>query len=203
MAETRVEDLELEKRSVRLSGLSFDSTRMLYQRLDELFQRAKSVPGGYIKKIVWDEAGGYPEHAWGYVQYTVRPFVQGYGCDGTTDTCIHLLASVLCERLDIDYCAAYLKAYPDDSDPASTAAWLSELKSDPQALSDTLIPAEVTEDVLVLLLSDLYQINNRSLVAVLEDELEARSFHLRDFWLREKEAKERSFAQAAVLAATA
>jgi hypothetical protein len=203
MSESRVLDLDLEKRAIRRMGLSFESTRMRLQLLDDLFQRAKSVPGGYVKKITWDEASGHPEHAWGYLQYTVRPFVQGFGCDGTTDSCIHLLASVLCDRLGIDYYAAYLKAYPDDSDPASTVAWLRNLKSDHQALSDTLIPTEITDDVLVLLLSDLYQINNRSLVAVLEDELEAKSFNVRDFCFREKEAKERSFAQAALLAAAA
>lgn len=95
------------------------------------------------------------------------------------------------------------RTYPHDSDAASTSQWLRDLKSDRQLLSDTLIQAEVTDDVLVLMLSDLYQVNNRSLVSVLEEELESKGFHVADFCSREHDAKKRSFAHAASLAAAA
>lgn len=68
-------------------------------------ERAATLPKGYIKKILWDAEGGYLEHAHGFVQYSPRPFVQGYGCDGTTDENVHLIALTLCERLGIDYVA--------------------------------------------------------------------------------------------------
>jgi hypothetical protein len=64
-----------------------------------------------IKKIVWDKEGGDPQHAWGYTQWSVCPFEQRDGCDGTADSNIHLIALRLCEALSLDYPALYEKAY--------------------------------------------------------------------------------------------
>lgn len=72
--------------------------------------------GKQILHIVWDKAGGYPEHAWGFQQWSVRPFVLGYGCDGTTDGNIHYIALQLCEQLGLDYIELYEQAYVETGD---------------------------------------------------------------------------------------
>ncbi len=152
----------------------------------QLQSQAASLPGGYVKKIVWDREDGYPEHAWGFIQWTVRPFVQGYGCDGTTDRNVHLVALTLCEMLDIDYLHCYREAYAENE-----CAWIEALSEDRNLIEETRLPAEPSMDAFVLMLADLYQINNRSLVAVLADALQARGWPLERYWEREDAAKAR------------
>lgn len=139
----------------------------------------------------------------GFVQYTIRPYWPGFGCDGTTDSCVHLIACTLCEQLGIDYAKAYSKAYPGDSPLKKTRKWVEELKADERTRRETVIPDLTEPDALLLVLSDLYQLNNRSLCDVLAKMFEARGYHVDDFCMREKEAKARSFERAAVLAAAA
>lgn len=139
----------------------------------QLQRKASHIPNGFIKKITWDQEGGYPEHAWGFVQYTVRPYVPGYGCDGTTDENIHLIASVLAERSGIDYVAAYRKAYKDEPD-WGIAGWHARLRKNTALLRETVIPESCTRNDWILGLGDLYDINNRSLVAELEKQLMSR-----------------------------
>ena len=134
---------------------------------------ARRLPGGYIKKIVWDAEGGYPEHAWGYTQFSPRPYLQGYGCDGTTDGNIHLIAATLCGRLGIDYAAAYAEAYRSDTAPDEARDWVADLLADNELADETVIPKGKGRKALSLALQDLYQINNRSLVEVLEESLRA------------------------------
>lgn len=146
------------------------------QKLDylwDLSKKAALLPEGHLVRIVWDAEEGYPEHAWGYEQFTVRPYRQGYGCDGTTDTNIHLIALELCDRLGIDYVDAYVAAYPEDTTFDDCQRWTSELRDDMKIRAETLIPADSSPAVVGLMLNDLYQINNRSLVAELEERLEA------------------------------
>jgi hypothetical protein len=140
---------------------------------------AKALPGGYVKKIVWDKEGGYPEHAWGFAQYSPRPFRQGYGCDGTTDANIHLVALTLCGRIGLDYTALYKKAYPDADNAES---WLSALAKNEGLLLETLIPEIAGVDEFKLALSDLYQVNNRSLSSELEDALEEMGISVAEWW---------------------
>lgn len=134
-------------------------------------EKAVSIPNGYIKKIVWDAEGGFPEHSHGTIQYSPRPYVQGYGCDGTTDENIHLIASSLCAKLGIDYVNAYTQAYGPDRD---IIGWIRELSSNPSLLEETVAPENAGTDELTLMLQDLYAINNRALVCVLEDIFEER-----------------------------
>ena len=130
---------------------------------------ATHLLGGYVKKIIWDEAGGFPEHSWGYVQFSPRPFRQGYGCDGTTDENVHLIAATLCQKLGLDYARLYRDAYPDDAGNAED--WITALLQDESLRAETLIPNEAGLDEWVLLLSDLSEINNHSLVGVLTSRL--------------------------------
>lgn len=166
-------------REVKAWPVSEQSRRQRIEWLKELDQRAKTI-GGYIQKIVWDAEDGYPEHAWGFVQHTVRPYRQGYGCDGTTDGNIHLIAMTLCERIGIDYAQAYEEAYPGNGHD-----WLLALPGYKRLLDETVIPDTVNDDTLVLVLSDLYQINNRSLVEVLSNKMTEKGYRVKDWWKRE------------------
>ena len=170
-----------ELREIRNSGSGRESIERTLSYLEQLTDRAKTLQDGYIMKIVWDDAGGYPQHAWGFIQYTVRPYIQGYGCDGTTDLNIHLIAATLCKRLGIDYTKAYTKAYPEDQ----YCEWVDEMMSDADLKAQTVIPDGVGEEVLMLALSDLYQINNRSLVGVLEVMFEACGQAVANWWKHE------------------
>ena len=141
--------------------------------------KASNLPGGYIKKIIWDAEGGFPGFSHGTIQYSPRPYVQGYGCDGTSDENIHLIGSLLCAKLDIDYIAAYVQAY----DPAAEELeWLRSLSSNQSLFDETVIPECAGPNELAFMLSDLYAINHRSLVCVLEDIFQIREIPVAD-WL--------------------
>ena len=147
--------------------------------LVECSTNASALPGGYIKKIVWDAEGGFPEFSHGTVQYSPRPYVQGYGCDGTTDENIHLIASLLCAQWGLDYTAAYVQAY----DPAAEDLdWLRGLSSNQSLIDETVIPESAGPHQLAFMLRDLYAINHRSLVCVLEDIFQSREIPVAD-WL--------------------
>ena len=154
------------------------------QRVEAARLFARRLPNGYVKKITWDREGGYPEHAWGYVQYSPRPFRQGYGCDGTTDENIHLIAAVFCERLGLDYTEIYKEAYPDSSDGIERG--MATLLDGEEIREETIIPDSMGLDELRLMLSDLYQINNRSLVGVLEERLLDKGFDVQEWHFEEE-----------------
>lgn len=159
----------------------------LQERFNEAMTFATDkLPEGYVKQIVWDEEGGYPPHSWGYVQYSPRPFKQGYGCDGTTDMNIHFIAAWVCKKLSIDYAAVYAQAYPDEDSYSETCVWVEEMQANAGLLAETVIPEEVTADTVLLMLSDLYQINNRSVVEALSPHLEAKGFEVGNWWLHEQ-----------------
>lgn len=142
---------------------------------------ARRIPNGYIKKTVWDAAGGFPPHAWGCVLYSPRPYYQGYGCDGTTDDNIHLIGSTLCDRLTLDYEALHRLAYPDLPADQESRSWIRALRHCEALMSETHLPQDLSLDTLRLLLSDLYQINNRSFVEVLEPAFVERGFPVDDW----------------------
>lgn len=202
MSDFRIYDVKAEEAVIRSWGLPFKSTRERIEYVRSLAKRAAGLPGGFVKKIVWDKEGGYPEHAWGFVQYTVRPYWPGFGCDGTTDENVHLIACTLCEQLGIDYAKAYARAYRDTT-LKQAQKWVQEMKSNDALRQETAIPELSEPDALTLMVADLYQINNRSMVDVLEKELAKRGHKVDDFCFREKDAKKRSFARAAVLASAA
>lgn len=156
------------------------SARKLFREAERF---ARLLPSGYVKKIVWDEQTGHAPQSWGVVQFSPRPFRQGYGCDGTTDSNIHLIATILCSRLGIDYERVYAEAYPDTT---VEPGWTDRLVADVALREETIIPAAAGRDELLLMLSDLYQINNRSAVAVLEERLVERGFDVEDWYVEEE-----------------
>jgi len=134
-----------------------------------------------LLKITWDEADGYPEHAWGYVQWSPRPFTQLQGCDGTTDENVHLIAKIFCSQLGLDYPALWEQAYAwrDPQEP-SPGDWLrGDLNDEPWASirTETVIP-ELSEQALRNLLHDLNDINNRSIRTVLEEQFERLGYDM-------------------------
>lgn len=142
---------------------------------ERILSRARAE-GKKILQIFWDEKEGYPEHAWGYTQWSIRPYEQWYGCDGTTDSNIHLIALRLCEALDLDYPALYEEAYGKEE------AWLENYDWR-AAEKETIIP-ELSEQALRGLLYDLGEINNRSLLNVLGQEFTYLGYDVDNWWGR-------------------
>lgn len=173
--ETVVESVE--KEMLLWSGYPEETKERKRSFMASLKQHVDKNPGSFIQKIVWDQEGGYPELAWGYVQYTVRPYRQGYGCDGTTDQNIHLIAATLAKRSGLDYLQIYRTAYTDN-----TGDWIPELFLDRKLLQETVIPEGCNLRTWVLALRDLYEINNRSLVQKLEEQLEPMYPQLHEWW---------------------
>lgn len=135
--------------------------------------RARAIKEGLqLLRIVWNSEGGYPEHAWGFEQWSVRPYRLGYGCDGTTDENIHLIAWRVCDKLGIDYPALYLEAYGDnllDFDRWDTIALETEMPT-------------MTTFTLRGILHDLNEINCRTVRDLLQDELEQHGYNVDQWW---------------------
>jgi hypothetical protein len=87
---------------------------------------------------------------------SLRPYVQGYGCDGTTDPNIHAIANRLAEQHGLDYRSLLARAYPNQYSLSDDFSWFT----DEVVLAETIIPDEIDPD---LALSDLEQINNHTL----------------------------------------
>lgn len=120
-----------------------------------------------ILHIVWDEEEGYPQTAWGYEQWSVRPYRVGQGCDGTIEESMHFVALHLLARVGIDYRALYRDAYPD----SSLDGWPSPDQLDWLAEETSFPPLDV--ESLELLLHDLYDTNHRTLEDLLRSRLES------------------------------
>ncbi len=117
-----------------------------------------------LLQIILDEAGGYPEHAWGFIQWSLRPYEQRQGCDGTVDLRVHLIGLQLCTELGLDYATLYAQAYAWRDDPPDTA-WITEVDWDEVAAHTTIPP--LSTQALKNLLYDLTEINNHSFIEVL------------------------------------
>jgi hypothetical protein len=134
--------------------------------------------GKKLLRVVWDEAGGYPEHAWGYTQWSLRPYEQWYGCDGTTDANIHLIGWRMCDALGLDYPALYEQAYDDEA-----PCWLRGFDFAPYE-AETIIPPAPIDEVLRGMIHDLHEINNHSLANLLFDTLARLGHDVDYYWLR-------------------
>jgi len=128
-----------------------------------------------LLQIVWDKEGGYLEHTWGFEQWSIRPYRLGYGCDGTTDENIHLIAWKICEQIGIDYLALYLEAYNDD---------LLNFDEWDTIAQETDMPKLGAQSDLVLrgILHDLNEINCRTVGDSLQDELERLGYNVDQWW---------------------
>lgn len=108
--------------------------------------------------------------------FTYRPFIVGYGCDGSTDANIHYVAQKMCRILGLDYAKIYDKAYKNNVSFKDEKAgdwlradwenWKDEALKNKKVKDTTIIPKNAT---IQNVLEDLYDINNRSLVAELEN----------------------------------
>lgn len=189
MSEQRFDSLQAALCVVQSAGHLPEESRRRHAYLNKLDKIAKSIPGGHLVMFTWTVEDGYPAHAAGFTQWTVRPYHPGYGCDGTTDDNVHLMGMLICESLGIDYAQAYASAY-DDTSLAEAREMFSSILADPSIRENTLLPTlPPTEDTLILLLSDLYQLNNRSFCDVLAERFASKGFEVDDFCLREDAVK--------------
>lgn len=112
---------------------------------------------------------------------TRRPYVVGYGCDGSTDANIHYVAQKMVKALGWDYAKIYNKAY--EWQKREPAKWLEgdlgeekdEALKNKKVKDTTIIPKNTT---IQNVLDDLYDINNRSVVEELENRFERAGISL-------------------------
>ncbi len=113
-------------------------------------------------KIVWDKEGEYPEHAWGTIQWSVRPVWPGFGCDGTTDLAHHARACLILQRIGLNADELYSKAYKRQGTGWGPSSTLEIAKPGQDYLYDESAP--VTDNDIQNMLFDLYDLNCRSYV---------------------------------------
>lgn len=162
--ETYVDPVEEIKSIIKDSKIK--DKEFFIRKLNSL--KRKSFKNSKIKKIVWDNEGGYPECSWGCIEYTLRPYKQGFGCDGTTDNNIHLIASIMAEREGWNYAELYSQVNKISVEEIEN--WLKDIQDKSGVTrKETLMPVYNTAKKWALALNDLYQINARSLETALED----------------------------------
>jgi len=149
------------------------------------YRKEAREQGKQLLHIIWDEADGYPEHAWGYEQWSLRPYEQWYGCDGTTDANIHLIAWQVCRALGLDYPALYEQAYSKDRGYEGQPCWLRDFDFEPY-LEETVIPPCIppSDEILRGVLHDLHEINNHSVANLLYDMFTELGYDVEQYWLR-------------------
>lgn len=194
MAEERLSARDVRNEQLRLQRVAASRSGALrtIEWLGELQDCARQIQGGYVKKIVWDKESGCPSDSWGYTQYTVRPFVQGYGGDGTTADNAHLVAISICERLGIDYARNLRQARSGEMSIRDAKRWVKKLRANTAVAEETVIPDKITDDVVVLMLSDLYENNNQLLTAILLRALHREGWKVTNVARRASEIKTRA-----------
>lgn len=134
-----------------------------------------------LVKIVWDKEGGYPEHSWGYTQYTVRPVWPGFGCDGTTDNEHHARVSMLLSRLGMDADTVYRRSMRKRGE--KDFSWVpSDALKYVVPGKDFILPVGIPgQKEIQDMLYDLYQLNNRTYGDCIVEELEKRKIEVPDY----------------------
>lgn len=124
--------------------------------LEQTLQRTHNHPEAWIKLMTLE----YTEIMTGKKRWSwtvsLRPYIQGYGCDGTTDLNIHAIANKLAEQYRIDYPTLLKQSYPTDYSGTDDFHWLN----DKIVLAETFIPPQIDAD---LALQDLQEINHYTL----------------------------------------
>ncbi len=139
--------------------LSFEDARCFIDEKDWIerkIEQGKTLQNPWIKLITYEYTHTITGTIRRHWSTSLRPYMQGYGCDGTTDLNIHALANRLAEQQGLDYPALMIRAYPDDFSLADDFQWLH----DEDVLAETVIPKAVNAD---LALKDLQDINNYTL----------------------------------------
>ena len=139
--------------------LSFEDARCFLDDqkwIEQKIEQGQTLPDAWIKLITRE----YTNTATGAIRRSrstsLRPYVQGYGCDGSTDLNIHAIANRLAEQHGLNYPALLMRAYPDDFSAIDDFSWLN----DDIVLAETIIPQTIDAD---LALKDLQDINNYTL----------------------------------------
>ncbi|NJL59010.1 MAG: hypothetical protein HC887_04510 [Desulfobacteraceae bacterium] len=139
--------------------LSFeDARRFIYDKdwIERKIRQGKPLKDPWIKLITHEYIHAITGTIRRHCSTSLRPYIQGYGCDGTTDLNIHAIANRLAEQHGLDYPALLTCAYPDDFSLSDNFHWLR----DEDVLAETVIPKSVDAD---LALKDLQEINNYTL----------------------------------------
>ena len=139
--------------------LSFEDARCFIdddEWIEHKIEQGQTLPDAWIKLITCEYTNtvtGETRRSW---STSLRPYVQGYGCDGSTDLNIHAIANRLAEQQGLDYPALLLRAYSGDFSATDDFSWLN----DDVVLAETIIPQRIDAD---LALRDLQDINNYTL----------------------------------------
>ncbi|MFQ5616777.1 MAG: hypothetical protein ACE5GO_10030 [Anaerolineales bacterium] len=94
--------------------------------LAHILPRANELPGGWIKLITHEAQNLTTGEKRFWQQVSLRPYLQGYGCDGSTDLNIHVLANCLCARQSLSYPQLMAAAYPQENAPTRDYGWLED-----------------------------------------------------------------------------
>ena len=139
--------------------LSFEDALCLIDKkewIEQKIEQGKALQNPWIKLITYEYTNTITGKIRQHWSTSLRPYSQGYGCDGTTDLNIHALADRLAEQQGLDYPALIVRAYPGDFSLVDDFQWLH----DEDVLVETVIPKDVDAD---LVLRDLQDINNHTL----------------------------------------
>ncbi len=139
--------------------LSFDDARRFIDDTEWIelqIEHVGELQNPWIKLITFEHTHTTTGAIRRHFSTSLRPYIQGYGCDGTTDLNIHALANRLAEQHGLDYPSLLACAYPDQFSRTDDFQWLN----DEVVLAETVIPKTIDAD---LVLRDLQQINNYTL----------------------------------------
>jgi len=136
-------------------------------QFSHLLTRMNQLPDSWLKYIYYEVLDSNGRLARWWVEMSVRPYIQGYGCDGTTDEPIHAIANRLAAAYGIYYPDLLVSAYPDSYSPDEDFAWLT----DKAVLGETFIPDKIDP---MLTLDDLMSINNYQVADLLGELLAER-----------------------------
>jgi len=135
--------------------------------IDEGYER----PHSSIKLITTEYRNIYTGESRRSWSTSLRPYIQGDGCDGTTDLNIHAIANRLASKHGLDYGSLLVQAYPDDATDPDHFSWLKD-DVDDVVMAEPIIPEQIDPD---LALRDLEEINNYTLANVKKYDLLCRA----------------------------
>ncbi len=139
--------------------LSFEDAKCFIdddEWIEQKIEEGNTLPHPWIKLITNEYTDTTTGETRRHSSTSLRPYVQGYGCDGSTDLNVHAIANRLAEQHGLAYPALMVRAYPDNSSATDDFSWLN----DEDVLAETIMPRDVDAD---LALKDLQDINNYTL----------------------------------------
>ena len=101
--------------------------------------------------------------------FSKRPYTLGQSCDGTIDNCVHALFIDFCRQLDLDPEEIYYEAYPEAKKESSYDLENQTNTTDKANKEGVEYPKVWNKQAYLGLLESLTEINNHSLVSVIED----------------------------------